>query len=123
MDEKIIMASPAQKKHILKKLYEEKRFHNYKFYTFDEIKKNIYGDYDKQAILYVMKECNVSLDIAKIFLENMYFLQDVNDAKVNFLINLKGKLENKGLWQVNGGFKEYILNKEIIVYEEELSLK
>lgn len=123
MDEKIIMASPAQKKHILKKLYEEKRFHNYKFYTFDEIKKNIYGDYDKQAILYVMKECNVSLDIAKIFLENMYFLQDVNDAKVNFLINLKGKLENKGLWQVNGGFKEYILDKEILVYEEELSLK
>ena len=66
-------------------LSKEKRFNNNKFYSFRELKKKLIFDYNNKTIEYVMNKYNVNINIAKIYLENLYFLKDLEDNKVKFL--------------------------------------
>lgn len=118
----LIITNEFNKMDILKKLTDEKKFNNYKFYSFNELKKKLFFDYDNKTIEYVMKKYNVNLSIAKIYIENLYFLKDVRNKKIEFLNNLKKELDNNKLLIYNNQFKNYLLGKKIIVYQnEELS--
>lgn len=118
----LIITNEFNKMDILKKLTKEKKFNNYKFYSFNELKRKLFFDYDNKTIEYVMKKYNVNLSIAKIYIENLYFLKDVRNKKIEFLNNLKKELDNNKLLIYNNQFKNYLLDKKIIVYQnEELS--
>lgn len=129
-EQTIIITSKSNKQNILLDLSKNKQLLNLKFYTFSELKKKLFFDYNNKTLEYVMKEYNVSLKIAKIYLENLYFLQDLEDIKIKFLQDLKIKLEQQSLLILDKNFKEYLKSKKIVVYgqkdltkEEKLILK
>ncbi len=116
MEEFIVITNGSNKKNILKKLSENKLLYNIKFYTFKELKKQIFFDYNNEALEYIMAKYKVSFNIAKIYIENLYYLREIDDEKVKFLINLKKELEENNLLIKNSLFKDYILKKKVIVY-------
>lgn len=116
---KIVITNEFNKIEILKKLTKEKKFTNYKFITFNELKKKLLFDYNDLAYEYIMNKYKVNINIAKIYLENIYFLKDIKDEKVIFLNNLKKELDNENLLIYDYNFQKYISNKEVIVYGKE----
>ena len=105
-------------------------FDNLKFYTFDALKKRLFFDYDNNTIAFIMQNYHVNIAIAKMYLENLYFLKDIDHEKVRFLLDLKQKLDEKNLLIYHSSFKNYLKEKKIIVYgyslltkEQELILK
>ncbi len=113
---KVIVTNEYNKINILEKLTKEKRFNDNKFFSFKELKKKLFFDYDNRAIFFIMKNYNVNIDIAKIYLENIYFLKNVDDKKVRFLMDVKKILDENKLLIYNEEFKKYINNQEVIIY-------
>lgn len=130
MDSTIIVTNHSNKKNILKSLSCEKRLSQYKFFTFSELKKKLFFDYDNRAIEYIMAKYSVPYDIACIYLEHLYFLKDLDDTKIVFLNQLKKELNEHELLIYHPTFKQYLKNKRIILWdilrltkEQELILK
>ena len=115
----LIITNEFNKIDILKRLTNEKKFNNYKFYSFNELKKKLFFDYDNKTIEYVMKKYNVNLSIARIYIENLYFLKEVRNKKIEFLNSLKKELDDNNLLIYSHQFKNYLLDKKIIVYQNE----
>lgn len=113
---KVIVTNEYNKINILEQLTKEKKFNNNKFFSFKELKKKLFFDYDNRAIFFIMKNYNVNIDIAKIYLENMYFLKNIDDKKVRFLMDVKKILDENKLLIYNEEFKKYINNQEVIIY-------
>lgn len=113
---KVIVTNEYNKINILEKLTKEKRFNDNKFFSFKELKKKLFFDYDNRAIFFIMKNYNVNIDIAKIYLENIYFLKNVDEKKVRFLMDIKKRLDENELLIYNEKFKKYISNQEVIIY-------
>ena len=113
---KVIVTNEYNKINILEQLTKEKKFNNNKFFSFKELKKKLFFDYDNRAIFFIMKNYNVNINIAKIYLENMYFLKNVDEKKVRFLMDIKKRLDENELLIYNEKFKKYISNQEVIIY-------
>ena len=114
---KVIVTNEYNKINILEKLTKEKRFNDNKFLSFKELKKKLFFDYDNRAIFFIMENYNVNINIAKIYLENMYFLKNIDDKKVRFLMDVKKILDENKLLIYNEEFKKYINSQEVIIYE------
>ena len=80
----LIITNEFNKMDILKKITNEKKFNNYKFYSFNELKRKLFFDYDNKTIEYVMKKYNVNLSIAKIYIENLPNLNNETEAVAEF---------------------------------------
>ena len=113
---KLIVTNEYNKINILEQLTKEKKFNNNKFFSFKELKKKLFFDYDNRAIFFIMENYNVNINIAKIYLENMYFLKNIDDKKVRFLMDVKKILDENKLLIYNEEFKKYINNQEVIIY-------
>ena len=114
---KILIIKDKSKKSILKKINEKNKLINVKIITLNELKKKYYFDYTKETIYYVSKKYNVVPDIAKIYIENLYYVNEKSEyEKVNKLIEIKKDLEEKQLIKTNKLFKEFLKNKDIILY-------
>ena len=114
----IYITNEANKMRLLIVLSKEKKFNNNKFYSFRELKKKLIFDYNNKTIEYVMNKYNVNINIAKIYLENLYFLKDLEDNKVKFLNALKKDLDENNLLIYNKEFRKYLENKDITVYNK-----
>ena len=64
---------------------------NIKFYTKDEIKRKLLFDYDQKAIHYLALKYNYKIDICKMYLNNMYYVDDkkYESDKLNNLVAMK----------------------------------
>ena len=112
----IVITNEFNKLEALKTLNKEKKFNKNKFISFNELKKKLYFDYNDKTLEYIIKKYNVNINIAKIYLDNLYFLKDIDDEKVIFLNNLKKELDSENLLIYDNNFKEYIKNKKITIY-------
>ncbi len=117
MEPVIIISTKENKKKILRENSRNKHLYNLKFYTFKELKKKLFFDYDLTTILFIVKKYHVTIPIAKIYLENLYFLKDLDHEKVKFLNELKKELDKKSLLIYEKAFSSFIKNKKIIVYD------
>ena len=117
-DNNILICKPSVKEYLLKKLEKENEFFNIKFMDFNEIKEHLYFSYDYNTIKYVMVKYNYKYDIAKMYIDNIYYVSDKNykSEKLNKLVLLKHELDNKNLLIYDGVFKTYIKNKKIYIY-------
>lgn len=115
-DYQIIITTPISKNKILKTL--NKKIHNIKIYTIKEFNKLYYFDYNEESIYYLMTNYNIKYDIAKIYINNLYYIEDktYKNSKLNFLHSIKMDLLNNKLLIKNPLFKEYIKNKKILLY-------
>lgn len=121
---KIIIVKDKAKKGLLQKINESKKLINVKIITLSELKRKYYFDYTKETIYYISKKYNVINDVAKIYIDNLYYInEDANYEKVKKLIEIKKDLEEKGLIKTNKLFKNYLNNKDIILYNLKYSDK
>lgn len=96
---------------------------NIKFMSMDEFIKSYYFDYDEKAILYLIKKYNIKYEIALEYLNNLIYIEEkkYNIEKLDFLVNLKKELIDNNLLIFNNKFKNYISDKDIIIYNYSLS--
>ena len=116
----IIIAKDMAITSLIKKLSKTKKIVNIKFISLSEFKKKYFFDYSKEAIFYVSKKYDVIPEIAKIYIENLYFIDNDNHftcEKVDFLGKLKKDLMDKSLIKEDVFFKNYLKEKTIILYE------
>ena len=119
----VVITNEFNKIELLKKINIEKKFNNNKFLTFKELKKKLFFDYDDRALEYIINKYNVNINIAKIYLDNLYFLKEIDDEKVIFLNNLKKELDEQNLLIYDDKFRKYMLNQKVIVYGKDILAK
>ena len=119
----VVITNEFNKIELLKKINIEKKFNNNKFLTFKELKKKLYFDYDDRALEYIIEKYNVNINIAKIYLDNLYFLKELDDKKIIFLNNLRKELDEQNLLIYDNNFRKYMLNQKIIVYGKDVLTK
>lgn len=110
---KIVILNDYAKKSFIKKI---NKLINVKVITLSELKKKYYFDYDNKAINFVSNKYNCIPEIAKIYIENIYFIGDIDTKKVNFLKEIKDELDNNNLLTYNNLFKEFLRGKDIVLY-------
>ena len=115
-EEIVVITNDNNKKMILRKISKNKLLLNLKFFTFNDLKKKLYFDYDYKTLEYMIKKYRVKPSIAKMYLENMYFLKNINNKKIKFLNELKKELQDNNLLIIAKEFKNYLKNKKIVVY-------
>lgn len=89
---------------------------NVKVITLSELKKKYFFDYTKEAICFISNKYEIKPQIAQKYIDNIYYIQDINNEKINFLKNIKEDLINNKLLIENKLFKNYLINKDIILY-------
>ncbi len=110
---KIVILNDYAKKSFIKKI---NKLINVKVITLSELKRKYYFDYDNKAIYFVSNKYNCIPEIAKIYIENTYFIGDINTKKVNFLKEVKEELDTNNLLTYNNLFKEFLKGKDIVLY-------
>ena len=130
-DNLLIICPNEEKIKILDKLSKENRIYDIKFMTKEEYKKNYFYNYDEKALYYLLTKYGYNLDVAKVYLKNLYVIDETKkykSPKLNFLKNIKKELKENNLLEENPTFKDYVKSKNIIVksyydlekYEEEM---
>ena len=94
-----------------------------KIMTIDEFRRELTFSYDEEAILYVMKEYNINYEIAKEYIENIYYVNNKTYGyeKLDLLVDIKNKLDSQNLLIYNEYFKDYLDNIKIIIYDIKLN--
>ncbi len=113
----IIIPTNIRKK-LIKYLNNQSQMYNITVLNFIELKKKLFFDYDKNAIYYLHKNYNLSLNNAKEYLENLYDLlnEDNPTSKIKELLKIKNELLNNNLLYIDNYFIDNIKNKEIIFF-------
>ncbi len=88
-----------------------------KILTFNDLKKGLFFDYGSDATKETMDYLQVSLDVAKNYLNNLYYITEekYDNDKLNMLLDLKKHLLNKNLLIQDNLFK-YLLKSKKKVY-------
>lgn len=92
---------------------------NIKFMNIKEFMDNYFFSYDDRAIYYLMDKYDYNLDVCRVYLGNLYPIdinKNYNSSKLNFLKDLKIELINNNLLYFNDGFREYLKDVDIEVY-------
>lgn len=110
---KIVVLNDYAKKSFIKKI---DKLINVKVITLSELKRKYYFDYDNKAIYFVSNKYSCIPEIAKIYIENIYYLKDIDNEKINFLKDIKNDLDTNNLLTYNNLFKEFLKGKEIVLY-------
>lgn len=104
----VLIVSNDFKKRILKEINLSPELCAIKFFTLSEFIKKITYQYDEKAIFYVMNKYHVKYEVAKVYLENTYAIEqkDYSYQKLNFLKELKQEL--KEFFSENLVFQDYV---------------
>ena len=127
----LIICPNEEKMKILDKISKEEKIYDIKFMTKEEYKKNYFFNYDEKSLYYLLNKYKLNLDVAKVYLKNLYVIdenKEYKSPKLKFLKDLKIELNENNLLEVNPSFKDYINKKNILVknyydldkYEEEM---
>ena len=118
-DNTIIICENNYKKKLLKEISNQKLFLNIKFFTKKEFFKKYLFSYDEKTIYYLVNKYNSKLEIAKMQLDNLYFIdecQEYKSSKLKKLVALKKELIAQDLLSVDSDFKNNLDNFKIIVW-------
>ena len=113
--ETLIISCEQVKKDIL----NLKQLKPIKLMTLDEFKKMYLYSFNEEAVLFVMNEYNLKYEIAKEYILNSYYVTDkwYGVSKLDFLVQLKKKLDDNDLLIYNEYFKKYAHRVKIILYD------
>ena len=109
------------RQHVLKEI--SKKFLNVKIMSFDELIKKFKFDYNEQTIYHLMKKENIKYNIARNYIENLYYIDDVkyNIIKLDKLVYIKKYLDDNNLLIYDFLFRDYIKNKKVYFYYNKIS--
>ncbi|MBR4178165.1 MAG: PD-(D/E)XK nuclease family protein [Bacilli bacterium] len=114
---KIIICKDKMKNSLLRIISNSKKLLNIKIITLSELKKKYYFDFEKESIYFVCNKYNVNYDIAKKYISNLYYISDINEDKIELLKNIKNDLDDNNLLLYNELFREYLKNKDIVLFD------
>lgn len=114
----IIVTENIYKLDILNKLNIKKELINVKFITKKEFLSKYYFSYDEKAVYYLMNKYNINESIAKVYLDNLYYIDNkkYNNQKLDNLVKIKQELIKENLLVFDDLFKDYIKSKRIVFY-------
>ena len=117
LDNSIVVCSSTIKNKILK----QNILLNIKIMNINELMKKLTFDYDDKAVLKVISNENVKYSLAKMYLDNIYYVEDkeYKNKKLNKLKQIKDYVKEDLIY--DDLFKEYIKNKKIIIINHRLS--
>lgn len=117
-DNLILIVPKNGKEKIIQEISKLPNFYSYKIVDDVELKHLLCFDYDINALDYLSKKYNLKLDIAKEYMDNLYFIEnkDYKNERLNKLVNIKNDLLAKKLLITDQNFKKNIIDKKIIVY-------
>ena len=108
--ENILMIIPNNEKmKLLSNLEKDNSLHNIKFMTKEEFLSNYYFKSDEKTLFYLLHKYKFNLDVAKVYLKNLYVIdinKEYSSSKLNFLKNLKIELKENNLLEENPFFKD-----------------
>lgn len=116
-DNSIFIVKDGSKKGIIKKIRKSHKLLNIKVYSLTELKKKWYFDYSKEAIYYVSKKYSVISEVAKIYIENLYYAKELDNEKMRFLCSLKKELDSNNLLKTSPLFHKFMHDKTIVLYD------
>ena len=125
----LIICENDYKNKILKYLSANKFFLNVKFMTKKEFFQEYLFNYNEKTISYLVNSYNYKVDIAKMYLDNLYYIEEYSykSSKLNFLSKLKQELKDKNLLIFNDNFQNFLNKYHILVvgypYLENYELK
>ena len=115
---KIVILDDSSKKYLLDLL--SKKLINTKIITIGELLSGCLFNYDEKTVYYVCNKYKVCIDVAKRYLNSLYFIdEDNSNDKIHFLYELKQDLINNNLLIYNPLFIKYLINKDIVIYNLE----
>ncbi len=112
----ILILPSNLKRKVLEYINNNSLLLNIKFMSFSDLKKRLMFDYNDEAINYLMKKYSLSYDIAKEYINNIYYIdKDTYDnQKLNKLVSIKNELNNQGLLIKDNLFTNLLKSKDII---------
>ena len=116
-DNTLIICENNTKVGILKKMSNKHLFLNVKFITKKEFLNSFLFKLKDNALYEIVNKYNLKIDIAKMYLENIYYIEDkkYNNEKLDFLYELKTFLKDNNLLEYDNTFKDYLKNFNIQV--------
>ena len=77
LEDNMIMITPLSSKlELLAKMQEMSQFYRIKFMTKEEFFQAYYFSYDERALWYLQEKYHYHLDVCKLYLKNLYFIED-----------------------------------------------
>lgn len=118
-DNMIIVTPLSSKLELLTRMHQGSQFYSIKFMTKEEFFQAYFFSYDERALWYLQEKYQYHLDICKLYLKNLYFIEEKSyrNEKLKKLQALKKELEEAGLLFRKPQFLEFIKNKKIVVYQ------
>ena len=109
------------KKRIIKEL--NKKNLNIKIMSLNELIKKYTFDYNERTIYHLMKKENIKYEIAENYIKNIYYIENkkYNNIKLDKLVKIKEYLEKNNLLIYDELFKEFIKEKSIYIYYNNIS--
>lgn len=121
-DNSLIITKEENKEYLLNEInHHIKNKLSLKFMTKEEFIKHLFFDYDDETIIYLMNKYKFKYDIAKMYLNNLYYLsyikKNIDNQKLKELKNIKQDLINNNKLHIDSLFQTYIQDKNIIIYD------
>ncbi len=111
MRKKLIITTSNRKEYFIKELCD--KLIPFKVMTLNEFLKEYYFDYNYQAVAYLIDNYNLNIEVAKIYLDNMLYIKELNVPKVLKLSEMKSALDENNLLIKNTLFKASLKNYDI----------
>lgn len=103
---------------VKKKILEMHKLIPIKMMNIDEFIKKMTFSYDEEAIISLIKSYGFNYEVAKMYLDNLCYVEDkdYSNEKLDFLVKIKKELRDKKLLKYNNSFLEYVRKTPIIFY-------
>lgn len=107
-DNSLVICPNIIKDNILLNLSKNKQLINVKFINIEEFKDNYFGTYKDDAMYFLLKNFNINYDVAKEYLENIFY-------GYNKLNDIYNDLKDNDLLIFNSYFKQELESRNIVV--------
>ena len=117
-DNTLLIIPSNIKQNIIETIRKDNKLLDITFITKNEFIKKVTFDYDNKAIYYLMNKYNIKYEVAKVYLDNIYYISDkeYKFSKLNFLVNIKKELFDNNLLIIDKYYSNYLKNKNICLY-------
>jgi len=117
-DNTVLIIPSNIKESLIEKIRKDNKLLDITFITKNEFIKKVIFDYNNKSIYYLMNKYNIKYEVAKVYLDNIYYIEDTtyNSNKLNFLVNIKKELLDNNLLIIDKYYTNYLKTKNICVY-------
>ena len=118
MKDNTLLITPNEiKEEMILKITSENNLLDIKYISLEELYKKFFN-YDIKAIYYLMDKYKFKYEVAKVYLDNMFYVKDnFDDEKLKLLLKLKDEVKDYIITSRTDIYK----NRNIVVYGYELS--